>query len=48
MLYECHVLCDWHKKILSWLCVIIIVITLPFYLEQSQVTCRYNIDIIMP
>ena len=28
--------------------VIIIVLTLHFYVEQSQVTCRYIINIIMP
>ena len=44
MLYECHILRDWHKQLLSSLCVII---TLHFCLEQSQGTCRYIIHIIM-
>ena len=34
---------------LAWLIIIIIIIlTLHFYVEQSQVTCRYIIHIIMP
>ena len=34
---------------LAWLIIIIIIVlTLHFYVEQSQVTCRYIIHIIMP